>query len=278
VIHFYDRVHDAIRKIDEEHILFWDGNTFASDFSHFGDAHKRWRNSAYAIHDYSNFGFPGASEVYSSTETQKARLQRSYDKKAEWMHERGLCIWNGEFGPVYAREQYDGDKTDEINASRYKLLKDQLAIYDKERVSWTIWLYKDIGYQGMTYVSRDTPYMKLFEKFLAKKQRLAVDAWGADDSQIRNVFGPLEDWFSDNVEDQYRILYPMPVWRFKERVSRISRCIAMAEFMVDEWAEHFRGKSEAELDEIAKSFLFENCMKREGLNEVLREHRGLPKV
>jgi hypothetical protein len=38
---------------------------------------------------------------------------------------------------------------------------------------------------GMVYTSPDTPYMKLFEKFLAKKHRMAVDAWGTDDTHVK---------------------------------------------------------------------------------------------
>jgi hypothetical protein len=71
------------------------------------------------------------------------------------MKERGLPIWNGEFGPVYARKQYDGDETEEINKSRYILLKDQLEVYDEEQISWSIWLYKDIGFQGKLYAPSD---------------------------------------------------------------------------------------------------------------------------
>lgn len=41
---------------------------------------------------------------------------------------------------------------------------------------------------------------------------------------------------------------------------------------MNEWAEHFRGKSEEEIDAIAKSFSFENSLKRDGLNQVLMEH------
>jgi aryl-phospho-beta-D-glucosidase BglC (GH1 family) len=50
VIMFYDRVYDAIRSVDTEHAIFFDGNTFASDFSHFGDVHKKWHSTAYSIH------------------------------------------------------------------------------------------------------------------------------------------------------------------------------------------------------------------------------------
>lgn len=51
------------------------------------------------------------------------------------MDQRGLCVWNGEWGPVYARKQYDGEATDLINERRYHVLKDQLDIYNKVRSS-----------------------------------------------------------------------------------------------------------------------------------------------
>jgi hypothetical protein len=47
------------------------------------------------------------------------------------MDQRGLCVWNGEWGPVYARKQYDGAATDAINERRLRVLKDQLAIYNR---------------------------------------------------------------------------------------------------------------------------------------------------
>ena len=47
------------------------------------------------------------------------------------MDQHGLCVWNGEWGPVYVRKQYDGAATDAINEQRYRVLKDQLAIYNQ---------------------------------------------------------------------------------------------------------------------------------------------------
>jgi hypothetical protein len=79
------------------------------------------------------FGFPSSPEQYVSNEQQLHRLRRSYEKKREWMDERGLCVWNGEWGPVYARKQYEGEATDKINAERYQVLKDQLDIYNQVR-------------------------------------------------------------------------------------------------------------------------------------------------
>ncbi|RDB24083.1 Endoglucanase C [Hypsizygus marmoreus] len=275
VVAFYTRVLKAIRAIDPDHAIFFDGNTFASDFSHFGDAHKEWDNTAYSIHDYSSYGFPAASEVYVSSDEQRRRLRRSYEKKREWMDQRGLCVWNGEWGPVYARKPYDGDATDRINESRYKVLKDQLAIYNHDRLSWSIWTYKDIGFQGMVYVSPDTPYMTLFAAHLAKKQRLAVDAWGADDVAVRDVYQPLQDHILAEIPEKFRNLYPSPVWKLDQRVTRLARNILVSEFMVREWAEHFIGKTLEEIDEIAGSFKFGKCVKREGLNNILMENAKL---
>ncbi|KAF6741194.1 endo-1,4-beta-glucanase [Ephemerocybe angulata] len=276
LVEFYNKVHKVIRAEDPEHIIFFDGNTFASDFSHFGDSHTNWDNTAYSIHDYSLYGFPKATEKYTGTAEQQARLKRSYQKKREWMDARGLCVWNGEWGPVYARRQYEGEATDEINAVRYKVLEDQLKLYDQDRLSWSIWLYKDIGFQGMTYVSLETKYMKLFEKFLAKKHRLAVDAWGADDTAVKEVYQPLIDHIAQEIPEENRNLYPAPVWKWEDRVARLARNILVSEYLVREWAEHFIGLSEEEIEEVARSFRFDNCLKRDGLNKVLMDNAPKP--
>jgi hypothetical protein len=291
LIDWYHRCYKAVRAIDSEHIIFFDGNRFASDFSHFGAAHKSWENAAYSIHDYTNFGFPHSPEPYTGSEAQVSHLRRSYEKKRQWMDERGLCVWNGEWGPVYARSQYDGDKTDEINKTRYRVLKDQLAIYNEvklvqlsvcgsdahalflqDRLSWSIWLYKDIGYQGMVHVKLDTPYMTLLKDFLAKKHRMAVDGWGADDTAVRHIYQPIVDHIKDEIKSEDQHLYP---WGLQTRVNRLTRAILVSELLVKEWAEHFRGKSEAELDELAKSFSFEHCNLRDGLNKVLSDNASL---
>ena len=140
LVAFYDRACTAIRAVDPHHMLFLDGNTYATDFSGFpDDAGARWPNAAFAIHDYSVFGFPDAPEPYARTEAQRRRMHRSYEKKREWMDARGLCVWNGEWGPVYARKEYEGDAMDEINERRYNVLNDQLQLYAKVSAPPDIW-------------------------------------------------------------------------------------------------------------------------------------------
>ncbi len=91
-------------------------------------------------------GFP-TGDRYKGTADQNSKLESSYVRKQKFMAEKKVPVWNGEFGPVY-----DGSGTDEaaeINKERYNLLGQQLKIYDKYKIHWSIWLYKDIGIQGL---------------------------------------------------------------------------------------------------------------------------------
>jgi len=86
-----------------------------------------------------------------------------------------LPIWNGEFGPVYQNADDGLEDWEKINTSRYHVLKTQLGIYAKNNTSWSIWLYKDLGFQGMQYVKKDTAYMKRLAPFLKKKKVSRID-------------------------------------------------------------------------------------------------------
>ncbi|KAG8913346.1 hypothetical protein FRC01_004591 [Tulasnella sp. 417] len=261
---FYERVEKAIRAIDPEHILFWDGNTFAADFSKFGDPLP---NSVYAIHDYSNFGFPSSPEVYKGTPEQKAKMLRSYERKVAYQEKIGGHIWNGEWGPVYASPD-DGPNWESINEDRYRVLKDQLAIYEERKISWSIWLYKDIGFQGMVYISPDTPYIKRLKPFLEKKKRLAADEWGCDVSTVDHIFKPVDNWLLEEVPG-IKKRYP-PMWNVTTHVGRVLRNILLSEELYPEYAEYFKDLSFEELEELAASFKFENCVQRQGLNDAIK--------
>ncbi len=69
----------------------------------------------------------------------------------------------------------------------------------------------------------------------------------------------------EGVQDEMDLrLYPWPVWELPARVGRLGQNILFSEYMIKEWAEHFRGKGEEELDLIAQSFKFNYCLHRDG--------------
>ena len=129
----------------------------------------------------------------------------------------------------------------------------------------------------MVYTPASTAYRTLFAGFLAKKHRLAVDAWGADSTAVDAVYAPLIAHVEEEVPEKYQRLYPFPVWKMADRVGRLARNVLVAEYLVREWADHFVGKSEAEIEALAASFRFENCVQREELNRILGDNATLVK-
>ncbi|KAM0327491.1 hypothetical protein ACHAQA_005779 [Verticillium albo-atrum] len=273
---WYDRAEKAIRAIDPDHILFVDGNTYAMDFRAF-NPEKPLPNTVYSCHDYSMMGFP-LPEQYEGTEEQKSKLRTSFNRKVEFMKKAGVPIWNGEFGPVYQNPRTDPDAA-VTNAKRFGLLKEQLAIYREcGGVSWSIWLYKDIGYQGMVYVDPESAYMRLIQPFVEKKQKLGLDFWGVvDKSGVDDeVYTPFISKLKEMIpEHLHKKKYPN-VWTFDRQVERTVRELLMSEYIGYEYAELFAGKTEEELEELAASFSLEKCKTRDELNDILRADATQP--
>jgi aryl-phospho-beta-D-glucosidase BglC (GH1 family) len=268
LIAWYKRAEKAIRTVDPDHILFFDGNTYAMDFSRFESVLP---NSVYACHDYAMLGFPIPGQApYSGTPEQNAKLRRQFDRKAEFTSKHGVPLWNGEWGPVYSDERKDPNGV-ATNQARLGVLREQLNIYAETQTSWSIWTYKDVGYQGMVYASPDSPYMKLIEPFVAKKQALGLDFWGVvDKSGVADLYEPFVEGLREMVPEHLQNSKYPPTWSFDRQVERVVRECLMSEYLGKEFAELFAGKSFEEIDELAASFKFENCVKRDGLNEALR--------
>ncbi|KAK8844078.1 hypothetical protein IAR55_006872 [Kwoniella newhampshirensis] len=263
LIEFYDRVEKAIRLIDKDHILFLD--TFAADLSHFG---KPLPNSVYTCHDYSIYGFPNPPSLFNWSKDQIDFHKESFRDKTEYMRKHKGPVWVGEFGPVYQNAEDGVDDWEHINDTRFDVLKLQLGIYAKAQASWSIWLYKDVGFQGMIYAGEDTAYVKLLKDFLRKKKNLAADRWGFDDRSVRHLFQPLEEWIESSAPS-IRDRYPA-TWGVDGHLSRLVRNILLSEELVKEFAGFFKDKTLDELDQLAKSFEFAQCTQRTTLNEILK--------
>lgn len=227
-------------------------------------------NTVYGLHDYSMMGFPKGQKYIGTTE-QNSTLESQFLRKASFMSEHGTPIWNGEFGPVYSNPTLEPDTHAETNTARINLLSAQLDLYAKHQIHWSIWLYKDIGLQGMVHLDPSSPYMTRIAPFLAKKQALQLDAWGRSPSpQIENLIAPLVEFIDRNCptsKDQY----PTP-WATERQITRLVNQIWMSGCLSDEFAEQFRGMSLEELEMCARSFRFEECVQRKELNEVLERH------
>lgn len=127
-----------------------------------------------------SYGFPNGP-IYRGTDLDRQKIRKGYERKAMYSKVTNTPIWNGEFGIVYATPETDGADFEAVNACRYEALSEQLRIYREDRISWTIWLYKDIGVQGMVFTKPDSAWNTTFAESLQRKQKHALDFWGTDE-------------------------------------------------------------------------------------------------
>jgi endoglucanase len=257
---FCRRLVGAIRAIDPHHLVFLDGNSYSREFDVFGEPMD---GVIYTAHDYALAGFvwggpyPGETQ---GTWVDKDYLEKKFLDRTEYQRRTGTPIWVGEFGPVYT-----GDP--ERDEQRYRILTDQLEIYQRYEASWSIWTYKDIGLQGLVHTDPSSAYMQRFAGHLEKKARLGADAWGSTDEGVREAMAPLQKLVAREFPD----FDPYPNGA-EAYVNLLVRHILLSYPLAREYAEHFRGLSEQELDALADSFAFARCQRRERLAQILEQH------
>ena len=254
---FYQRTAHAIRSIDPDHMLFLEGNRYSIDFHMFSDPLP---NVVYTNHDYAISGFVDAGPypgVSRGEYVDRAALERKFLQRSEYMLEFGIPIWVGEFGPVYTDNP-------ERDAMRFQVLEDQLAIYREHNASWALWTYKDIGLQGVVVVEPGSSWMNRVGPIVARKDRFGVDAWGTTDAGVRDIVGPIEALF-DHEFPRYQ---PFP-FGARRHIAQLVRHVLLAELLLEEWAERFRGVSAEEIDELMQSFVFGKCRIRTRLADIL---------
>ncbi len=260
---FYERLVAAVRAVDPHHMLFVDGNRYATEFDFFGEP---WPNTVYTCHDYAVAGLRRDGVYPGTTEGQwfdKTTIEEKFLSRTEYARSTGTPLYVGEFAPIYT-----GDEA--RDAELFRLLDDQLEIYRRHGSGWCTWMYKDVGRQGLTSVTADSPYRRRFGDFITRKQRLATDAWGQDYSQVQSVVGPVVDLVNREFHEYEG--YP---WGNEYWVHTLVPHIAFSQPMVRQYAELFRGLDDSALDDLADSFGFANCAVREGLRERLTADTAL---
>lgn len=121
-----------------------------------------------------------------------------------------------------------------------------------------------MGLQAIMHQNKNTPYMKLVSKFLARKDSLGADAWGATDKNIKQVMAPLEEL----VKKEFPTYDPYPRGQQRE-IALLVRHILNSEALLPEYCNLFKGLTEEQLTALAQSFRFENYVKRTRLEDIM---------
>jgi endoglucanase len=259
LVRIYERLEAAVRAIDPRHTLFLDGNRYSTEWPSFGDV---FPNTVYAVHHYpppcpfDGGPYPGVTngEYYD-----KRSVEAEYLERTAYIRDRGAPIWVGEFGPVY---------TDEPEPDRMKrqLLTDQLEIYERYSAGWSLWTYKDMGMMGLVRAREESPWLSRTAEVRAKKARLGVDPGGSNDRGIADVINPV----ISRMAEEFPWFDPYP-FGLKSHVVRLVRGILFAEPLAVEFAECFRGITDADIDEITASFRLDQCVVNDDVRRIVAE-------
>lgn len=244
---FYERLFKAVRAVDLDHTIFLDGNTYGTEFDFFAEP---WENTVYTLHDYVPAGFGRGGPYPGVTDgawVDRESAERKFLERSAYARATGTPLVVGEFGPTYT-----GDPVKD--AQRRQILTDQLDLYRRNNVSWAVWVYKDLGRQGVVSVRPDSPYLRRFGAFVERKNRLGADHWGSTELGVREVTEPVQKL----VADEFPTFDPYPWGRF-DWVRRLMLNIMIARPLAEEYADLLRGLDDRELDALADSFAFEQC-------------------
>lgn len=131
--------------------------------------------------------------------------------------------------------------------------------------------------QGMLHVSPYSLWLKTIAPFLRKKRHLQLDAWGRYPSpDIENLINSPVN-FIDKRCLQSREQCPTP-WATERQFTRLINQIWMAGSVSDEFAQQVRDFSFEQLEACTKSFAFEECVQRKGLNAASEKHAEAPEI
>lgn len=109
----------------------------------------------------------------------------------------------------------------------------------------------------MVYLNPDTPYMKFIAPFVAKKQKLVLDFLGCVGKEgVKDVYEPFVEGPRNMVPEHIQKKKHPTIWAFDRHLDGAVKECLVSEYLGWEFAELFKGKTEEELEERAKSFVF----------------------
>jgi hypothetical protein len=187
-----------------------------------------------------------------------AKLEEIYKSFSSFMRRHRVPNWVGEFGSAFWGPRYD----------RYglKLVDDSISIFEKYKDHWTIWTYKDIGLMGLVYVRQDSEWMKRTQKIRLIKKKIGCDSWAQDSRFMLKLREFAIKGLKRELKDDKL--------QYNEFDVRLNKAIggAFSEFILPLYAAQFKGMSDDEIDRMMKSFHFKNCIRRKGLEQVIKKH------
>ncbi|MCD6416294.1 MAG: glycoside hydrolase family 5 protein [Planctomycetes bacterium] len=254
---FYEEVGAAIRKADQNHIIFVEGNNYGRDFEGLAPFDDK---VVFASHQY----VPGAYEPqpYPDDVTNPDTIVETYRACAEYASQAGAPMWCGEFGV----QGHVG--SNEMRQGRLRIVDEQITNFERLGHSWSMWTYKDVGVMGLAVPRPDTEYMTRSAPVRKLKDDLEVDEWTGPGFLGGDTFRPML---------QRVAALGGPALERGEICRVLGRQCrdGIARLLLRPFAEQFEGMSKGQLDQMMRSWRLENCRIHEEMVAILRKHRAV---
>ncbi len=240
---FYEEATREIRRHDENHILFLEGDHFAMEFDCIRDI--RDAKTALMFHYYPTVWDPDLYRKDYDPVKRREVFERVFTSLLKIREKFGRPVLCGEAG--YETDWKDPEFT-------VMLLRETVRLCRKYQVSFTLWSYKDARFMGLIYPKEDSPWMKLAGEF--------GRTWDHDEDAVRGEKAVNEfcnTYFPEATKEerymfsfrQRAILYSLQKKHLLEKILR----------------EH----SAEEILRLPESFRFAECEHFEGYEALLRE-------
>jgi aryl-phospho-beta-D-glucosidase BglC (GH1 family) len=254
----YRQMAKAIREVDPDHLLFIEGDNFATQYDGLDGSFDP--KLVVSTHNYttptvSPGDYPGTfHDMYWNRDILAAEFGMHSGTRLAF--EQHKPIFAGEFGVWYSGH------LDQIE-QRVCALDDQLGVFDSAGVHWAIWTFKDIGAMGAVNIAPDSEYLQRIAPIL-KAKHLAADGEGATIGKKLKEMG-------DTIDQALSELgIPFPIER--QRFAQFSLFGYLAQFLQVPYAHLFKDCSETDLDRMLSAFAFKNCIPNQPVVDVLTKH------
>lgn len=239
---FYEKTINKIREIDNNHIIFLEGDNWSKDFSIF----KRLGGYQQAL---SFHLYPGQHvSMWAEKERRKAELEKIILDFTSLRERTGMPLWVGETGGRFPKSQM---------ARGMDLLKDCLDLFEKYCISWSIWTYKDAKAMGLVYPKDDTMWMSMSKDFRSKWQSKER----RNTTIAEEIFNTLENKFSYSINERLKDKLSFRIFSLLDELH--IHCLVKPALQKIPWDE---------IKEYPKSFLWKNCNYWEGFAELVKSY------
>lgn len=243
LMEFYRDAAAAIRQVDRNHIIFLEGDHFAMNFDCIQTLDDP--NTALTFHFYPTVWEPELLNISYGREERQRKFQKILDEIISCRRRLNRPVFCGEagyenckLGPEFSME----------------LLRETIALFERNGVSWTIWSYKDARFMGMCCPKADSPWMELAGRIGCCWDQ---DVEKAQANALMEVIAQFPSLRAADTELKYRMQFRQRGILFVFQVECILKPALSS-------------LTKEQLLELPRSFLLENCDQDQGFVSVIK--------